>query len=43
MKKYLIMSTLFICGSEILSIAVLTIMVVFALCDFARVADKKGV
>lgn len=43
MKKYIAFLLLLLAGSEILSLAALTIIIILALCDFARAAEKKGV
>lgn len=43
MKKYIFFALLLMAGSEILSLAALTIMIAMALCDFASAAEKKGV
>lgn len=42
MKKYLL-SMLLIVGNEAVSLAVLTIILIMVLCDFAKAAERKGI
>lgn len=43
MKKYLFMSLLLIVGNEAVSLAVLTIILIMVLCDFAKAAERKEI
>lgn len=43
MKKYIAFILLLLAGSEILSLASLSIITIMVLCDVARAAEKKGV
>lgn len=42
MKKYLL-SMLLIVGNEAVSLAVLTIILIMVLCDFAKAAEREGI
>lgn len=42
MKKYLL-SMLLIVGNEAVSLAVLTIILIMVLCDFAKAAERKEI